>query len=284
MRTHYQNLKVAEDAPPEVIKAAWRALSNQYHPDRNQDDPRAVQYSQIINDAYAVLSDPVRRRAHDLEIRKHRGEPVHASTAAKAASSHELRPDTNRGHVVFDYVRAHPLLTIVVAIYLLLVVAHVIAPNSRSTDRRIATRSPAKAPVIPPPYVRSALTPSGQPWPKVSGYLPLSPVLATGGECEVVVDNSQRSGDVHVKLMQHAFDRVEKVRECFIRGREWLKMPGVRGGQYEVRYMDLNTGQAAKSEIFKLEQTATSATTLTLTLYLVPNGNTHLQPLAPSEF
>ncbi|WP_083446899.1 DnaJ domain-containing protein [Azoarcus sp. CIB] len=41
IRTHYDNLKVARDAPIEVIKAAYPSLSQKYHPDRNPDDPNA---------------------------------------------------------------------------------------------------------------------------------------------------------------------------------------------------------------------------------------------------
>lgn len=65
IQTHYDNLKVARDAPPEVIRAAYRVLSQKYHPDRNQGDPGAARAMQIINAAYTALSDPATRRAHD---------------------------------------------------------------------------------------------------------------------------------------------------------------------------------------------------------------------------
>lgn len=65
LRTHYDNLKVARDAPPEVIKGAYRALSQRYHPDRNPGSERAARIMAIVNVSYAVLSDPVTRKAHD---------------------------------------------------------------------------------------------------------------------------------------------------------------------------------------------------------------------------
>lgn len=65
MRTHYDNLKVAPKAPPEVIKAAYRALAQKYHPDRNPGDQEAARIMVIVNTAYEVLSDPVRRQQHD---------------------------------------------------------------------------------------------------------------------------------------------------------------------------------------------------------------------------
>lgn len=70
MRTHYQTLKVAEDAPPEVIKAAYRALSQQHHPDSNQESQEeAVRAMQAINEAYEALIDPASRNDYDEQIR-----------------------------------------------------------------------------------------------------------------------------------------------------------------------------------------------------------------------
>ena len=69
VRTHYDNLKVARDAPPEVIRAAYKSLSQKYHPDRNSGDPNASRTMAIINAAYRVLSDPDLRKRHDEWIR-----------------------------------------------------------------------------------------------------------------------------------------------------------------------------------------------------------------------
>jgi len=65
IHTHYDNLKVARDAPPEVIRAAYKTLSQKYHPDRHGNSTEAIRIIQIINSAYAVLSDPAKRREHD---------------------------------------------------------------------------------------------------------------------------------------------------------------------------------------------------------------------------
>jgi hypothetical protein len=62
-RNHYRILFVQPEAPPEVIKASWRALlgSARGHPDLGGDPVAAAR----INEAYTVLSDPERRRAYD---------------------------------------------------------------------------------------------------------------------------------------------------------------------------------------------------------------------------
>lgn len=65
IHTHYDNLKVARGAPQEVIRAAYKALSQKYHPDKNPGDEKAARIMAIVNTAYNTLSDPLRRREHD---------------------------------------------------------------------------------------------------------------------------------------------------------------------------------------------------------------------------
>ena len=62
---YYKILQVDREAEPEVIKAAYRALSRKYHPDGSH--PSAERMMRL-NDAYAVLSDPPARSRHNDEI------------------------------------------------------------------------------------------------------------------------------------------------------------------------------------------------------------------------
>ena len=68
LKTHYDTLKVTQDAPPEVISAAYKALAHIYHPDKNAST-EAVLIMQGINISYKILSDPQKRAEHDLWIR-----------------------------------------------------------------------------------------------------------------------------------------------------------------------------------------------------------------------
>lgn len=68
IHTHYDNLKVARNAPPEVIRAAYKALSQKFHPDRNPGNAEAARIMVILNASYEVLSDPDKRREHDQWI------------------------------------------------------------------------------------------------------------------------------------------------------------------------------------------------------------------------
>ncbi|MDP6647562.1 MAG: DnaJ domain-containing protein [Dehalococcoidales bacterium] len=62
---YYTILQVNPRAEPEVIQAAYRRLSAKYHPDINPS-PEAPERMRLLNDAYEVLSDPAKRREHDL--------------------------------------------------------------------------------------------------------------------------------------------------------------------------------------------------------------------------
>ncbi|OEZ62428.1 TonB family protein [Duganella sp. HH105] len=66
--SHYECLNVTRDAPPEVIRAAYRSLSQKHHPDKNVGDQAAVQMMARLNTAYSVLSDLDQRELYDLQI------------------------------------------------------------------------------------------------------------------------------------------------------------------------------------------------------------------------
>ncbi len=63
---YYQALNVRHDADDQEIKASYRKLAFKYHPDRNEGNPGAADKMKSINEAYAVLSDPDKRRQYDM--------------------------------------------------------------------------------------------------------------------------------------------------------------------------------------------------------------------------
>lgn len=70
-KDYYGILGVARHATDKQIKQAYRKLARQYHPDINHEAGAEDRFKQI-NEAYAVLSDPEKRRHYDeLGVRLH---------------------------------------------------------------------------------------------------------------------------------------------------------------------------------------------------------------------
>ncbi len=63
---YYRTLGLNKNASQDDVRSAYRRLAFQYHPDRNKDDPSATEKMKEINEAYAVLSDPAKRRDYDM--------------------------------------------------------------------------------------------------------------------------------------------------------------------------------------------------------------------------
>ncbi|WP_022664154.1 DnaJ domain-containing protein [Desulfospira joergensenii] len=64
-KNHYLVLGVASDATSEDIKEAYRRLAKEFHPDHYGENHSPFL---AIQEAYSVLSDPIKRQDHDLAV------------------------------------------------------------------------------------------------------------------------------------------------------------------------------------------------------------------------
>jgi len=64
-KDYYDILGVPHNATLDEIKKAYRELALKYHPDRNKSKEAEEKFKEI-NEAYAVLSDPEKRKQYDL--------------------------------------------------------------------------------------------------------------------------------------------------------------------------------------------------------------------------
>ena len=64
-KDYYQILGVPKTATDKEIKAAYRKLARQYHPDVNQNDKTAEDKFKNVGEAYEVLSDADKRAKYD---------------------------------------------------------------------------------------------------------------------------------------------------------------------------------------------------------------------------
>lgn len=64
-RDYYEVLGVDKNADEAAIKKAYRVLAKKYHPDANPGDAEAEKKFKEASEAYAVLSDPEKKRQYD---------------------------------------------------------------------------------------------------------------------------------------------------------------------------------------------------------------------------
>ena len=64
-KDYYLVLGITSDATLDEIKDAYRRLAKEFHPDRYGDNHSPFL---AVQEAYSILSDPIKRQTHDLEI------------------------------------------------------------------------------------------------------------------------------------------------------------------------------------------------------------------------
>ena len=60
---YWSVLGLSPGADASSLKRAFRTQARRWHPDLNTNDPRAEDQFKLVNEAYAVLSDPLKRQA-----------------------------------------------------------------------------------------------------------------------------------------------------------------------------------------------------------------------------
>jgi hypothetical protein len=304
VRTHYDNLKVARDAPIEVIRAAYKALSARYHPDHNPGNDQAARAMKIINAAYEVLSDPIMRHQHDQWIASMEGDPIKSAPpftyGPTTPSQRYTPPSPASGHPPWNIreraTRKHAIKWVALAaggaaaIFMSLTTPK----NSPASGRgSIPTPVAVPAPVSEPApirlrFIRPALDPSGSPWPLTSGYLTEYRVNADDLS-SFTVDNARNNSDMLVKLFDRRPQRPVAVRVFFLRAHEKFTLANVAAGPYDIRYQDLDSGIRLRSQPFNLEEIqqpdgSVQYSVTSLTLFVVSNGNTRSEVIGPDEF
>lgn len=93
MKDYYAILGIVPTAEDVVIRAAWKALAQRYHPDRFSGNlAEAHARMAEINEAYNILSNPEQRKAYDKQRggkESNFGDWVREEDADKSANIHE---------------------------------------------------------------------------------------------------------------------------------------------------------------------------------------------------
>jgi hypothetical protein len=270
-RTHYEHLRVAPEATPEEIRESYRRLSARYHPDRHPRHPEAAaRIMAVINVAYEVLSDPSRRARYDRSIglpgARGRGPAAgHAPSGARRAPHEGVRAwqaetEARRRRQVVRRLAAGSLAFVALAFAGIVWLSGASAPGwgwqqggaalgplgipgdgaHAGSDGRIER------------HVRPLDAPDGSPWPAFTAELTGPARRYADGDARLVLDNRLGDSDVYAKLLRVTGDGPVAARHMYVRARDRGLLADVRPGSYEVRYLVLDTGFAARSAPFEL--------------------------------
>ena len=221
MQTHYDNLKISRNATDDEIRAAYRRLSKQYHPDYN-DSPDALRIMQIVNRAYEVLSDPVKRAEHNAWI-----------------DAQNCRPSTPEIFTAYKYPNAEQrnyfrwwISGFIVLCFIALLWFFI--PSAPKT--KISS-------VV---YAANPLAPNGSAWPDHAAYVAQYPYLTDGSNNLSVVNPDEKTA-LMVQIYGQSLSAYGALRTVFIPADDSFAIEDLPPDTYYLRFMRLDNGRWAQS-------------------------------------
>lgn len=287
-RTHYDNLKVTRNAPPEVIRAAYKSLAQKYHPDRNKNAAECERIMKIINAAYDVLSDPAKRREYDRMLDESAGEKSKQAggggkkTQTPSAKFTDNLSAADKAKIKNGLFYAAAFAAVCAAVFL------ISAYNTPDTGQPSAAVSdgPGQPEVSLKTSPRPDTAPNGEAWPKAAGYVAGYPKLLRNGTAAVEIDNSQNASDVFVKLYHIRPERA--VRTLYIPAHGSFAVKEIEAGIYDVRFQHLATGKLERTGKFDLKDENTAGggkpPAVAIPLYRTAGMEDDISELPPEQF
>ncbi len=123
MQNHYTTLGIPELASQEEAKVAFKRLAVEYHPDKNPNNPVAEELFKQINEAYQVLSNPVRKQQYDTTLQFAYSYSYYVNQRPKEADQNfqryytERRPKEPKNTNIYS-----TLISIIFIVYMFLIV------------------------------------------------------------------------------------------------------------------------------------------------------------------
>jgi curved DNA-binding protein CbpA len=91
---YYKILGLGQSASQEEIKLSFRKLAKTYHPDVSKVPDAGDRFLEI-NEAYAILGDPEKRKTYHLQLRRER-ENLHRPFAQPSPQTARTKPSSGR--------------------------------------------------------------------------------------------------------------------------------------------------------------------------------------------
>lgn len=109
MSSYYEVLGLVSSCSADEIKKAYRRLAVRWHPDKNGGSAEATEMFKTISEAYDTLSDPVRRRQYDDELRMGAGSSSGAGTGSFPREGRGFDPFQHSRAAEFSHRRAQDI-------------------------------------------------------------------------------------------------------------------------------------------------------------------------------
>lgn len=135
----YEVIGVPLGATVEHIKAACLRLGETYHPERDPGDADRARKFKAVEDAYAVLSDPVKRAAYDRERLEGLRQTVEQvpppaevdSSDAKSADGSTKTTESNKKSAARNYLVVYAIVLVLFACPFIFVGSALVSNNHR---------------------------------------------------------------------------------------------------------------------------------------------------------
>lgn len=251
MLNYYDVLNVAQGASQEVIRAAYRALSQKYHPDRNPHDPQAHQRMTEINEAYAVLSDPEKRHHHDVWIAR-QALQAHVSpgllTRKRSPFASSVQLPNYQDNLMILPERGHGwvwFIGVAIVIVMGIVWWHLFyhsAENTLSKEKAM--------PVI--------VAPNGHQFPIKAAYVTGYPILRERGDNRILVHATSLQSPIFAQLYELHNGKFTAIRSFYIPAGEVFVIPKIGDGDFSLQYQRINDGKWAVSDGIQIKNTEQS--------------------------
>lgn len=295
IHTHYDTLQVTRSASVETIRAAYKRLARDHHPDRNRNSVASHRKMQSLNAAFEILTDSERRAQYDQWLEKEERTAarllrtfanVRPAVSHFSDEAHELADNLLEGAKRFSAIWLAPIALISFLGWTLFV-------TRESTPRPDAARPPAvyaSAETLPPvaPYEAPRVAPNGSPWPIQAAEIPGYPIERADGKSIVTIDNSRNPADVFVKLVCLENETAVTIRHVYVPAFGTFDCKNVRKGKYELRYQDLSNGSVSRSEAFDLTETRTDRavnySVMKITLFKITDSKSAAKGLSVGDF
>lgn len=310
IHSHYENLKVSRNAPPEIIRAAYKLLSQKYHPDKYNQNPEYARIMVIINTSYKVLIDPIQRKVHDSWILEQeklltqkqnlkdfsnsaQGNNAKYPYGSTSSSAKKNLQSLNNKRISSKKIVSLIFVAVLIIFFIMMIGSTQTSykkPGYQNSVKGASTAQGYPSKLIPSSttsgYMRPLKAPNGLPWPIKANYLDGYEIKNNRGLSSITIDNSRGSSDVYFKL---ASISGKEERHLFIPRGEAFAMENVDAGKYKLKYKLLDNGSIYKvDKILLLEEVYTDYGTrysnVKYTLYEVPHGNMTRTRISEEEF